>query len=78
MRRIAYLTDMDVLGTPGLSTAAPRITARAVVVNPHGMLAVMYAAKYDNDTALGSELAAQSSVLSVITMPIIVALASVV
>lgn len=47
MRRIAYLTDMDVLGKPGLSTAVPRITARAVVVNPHGMLAIMYAAKYD-------------------------------
>ncbi len=27
MRRIAYLTDMDVLGKPGLSAAAPRITA---------------------------------------------------
>lgn len=38
----------------------------------------MYAAKYDNDTALGSELVAQSSVLSIITMPIIVALASVI
>lgn len=38
----------------------------------------MYAAKYDNDTALGSELAAQSSVLSIITMPVIVALATIV
>ncbi|MCM1114197.1 MAG: AEC family transporter [Clostridium sp.] len=37
----------------------------------------MYAAKYDNDPALGSELAAQSSVLSILTMPVIVALASV-
>lgn len=37
----------------------------------------MYAAKYDNDTALGSEVAAQSSVLSIITMPVIVALATV-
>lgn len=35
----------------------------------------MYAAKYDNNPALGSELAAQSSILSVITMPVIVALA---
>ncbi len=34
----------------------------------------MYAAKYDNDTALGCELAAQSSLLSIITMPVIVAL----
>lgn len=37
----------------------------------------MYATKYDNDTALGSEVAAQSSVLSIITMPVIVALATV-
>ena len=35
----------------------------------------MYAAKYDNDTALPSELVGQTSVLSVITMPVIVALA---
>lgn len=37
----------------------------------------MYAAKYNNDTALGSQLAAQSSVLSIGTMPVIVALATV-
>ena len=35
----------------------------------------MYAAKYDNDTALSSELVGQTSIFSVITMPIIVALA---
>lgn len=38
----------------------------------------MYAAKYDNDTALGCEIAAQSSILSIATMPVIVALASIV
>ena len=38
----------------------------------------MYAAKYDNDPALGSEVVAQSSVLSILTMPVIVALATVV
>lgn len=36
---------------------------------------VMYAAKYENDAALGSEITAQSSILSIITMPIIVSLA---
>ncbi len=50
-----------------ISAAAPTATNTA-----------MYAAKYDNDAALGSELAAQSSVLSVISMPVIVALASVI
>ena len=53
MKRIAYLTDMDVLGTPGLSAGKPRLTARAVVVNPQGKLAVMYAEKYDIHTLPG-------------------------
>ena len=53
MKRITYLTDMDVLGTPGLSAAKPRLTARAVVVNPQGQLAVMYAEKYDIHTLPG-------------------------
>ncbi|MDD6727988.1 MAG: AEC family transporter [Eubacteriales bacterium] len=57
----------DLLTAMIISSSAPVATNTA-----------MYAAKYDNDTALGSELAAQSSVLSVITMPVIVALAAVV
>lgn len=56
----------DLLTAMIISSSAPTATNTA-----------MYAAKYDNDTALGSELAAQSSVLSVVTMPLIVALASV-
>ncbi len=62
MRRIAYLTDLDILGTPGLSSAAPRVTARAVVVNPHGMLAVMYAEKYDIHTLPGGGVEAGESI----------------
>lgn len=38
----------------------------------------MYAAKYDNDTALSSELVGQTSIFSIITMPVIVALASII
>ena len=53
MRRLATLTDLDILGTPGLSSAKPRLTARAVAVNPAGQLAVMYAAKYDIHTLPG-------------------------
>lgn len=49
-----------------ISSSAPAATNTA-----------MYAAKYDNDPALGCELAAQSSVLSIITMPVIVALATI-
>lgn len=57
----------DLLVAMTISSSAPTATNTA-----------MYAAKYDNDASLGSEIAAQSSVLSVITMPIIVALASVI
>ena len=53
MNCIARLTDMDVLGTPGLSAAKPRLTARAAVVNPAGQIAVMYAAKFGIHTLPG-------------------------
>lgn len=53
MNRITRLTDADVLGTPGLSQAQPRLTARAVVLSPKGRIAVMYAAKYGIHTLPG-------------------------
>ncbi|MDD6051921.1 MAG: GNAT family N-acetyltransferase [Clostridiales bacterium] len=62
MRRIASLTDMDILGLPGLSSAAPRVTARAIVVNPGDMLAVMYAEKYDIHTLPGGGVDAGESI----------------
>lgn len=61
-----------VCGVRGQLLVAMIISASA----PTATNTAMYAAKYDNDTALGSELAAQSSVLSIITMPVIVALAT--
>lgn len=61
------------LGVTGDLLVAMTISASA----PTASNTAMYAAKYDNDTALGSELAAQSSLFSIITMPVIVALASV-
>lgn len=57
----------DLLVAMTISSSAPTATNTA-----------MFAAKYDNDAALGSEIAAQSSILSIITMPIIVALAYVI
>lgn len=56
----------------------PLLTAMAISASaPTATNTAMYAAKYGNDTALGSELAAQSSVLSIVTMPVVVALATV-
>ena len=56
----------DLLKAMAIAAAAPTATNTA-----------MYAAKYDNDAGLSSEIAAQSSVLSVITMPVMVAISSV-
>ena len=53
MRTIATLTDQSVLGLPGLSTAAPRFTARAVLRRADGLYAVMYAQKFDLHTLPG-------------------------
>lgn len=57
----------DLLIAMVISASAPTATNTA-----------MYAAKYDNDAALGSELAAQSSLFSIVTMPVVVALAAVI
>ena len=53
MRTIATLTDQTILGLPGLSTAAPRLTARAVMQRTDGLYAVMYARKFDLHTLPG-------------------------
>lgn len=63
-----------VCGVRGELLVAMIISASA----PTATNTAMYAAKYDNDTALGSEVVAQSSVLSIITMPVLVALAAVI
>lgn len=63
-----------VCGVRGNLLTAMLISASA----PTATNTAMYAAKYDNDASLGSETAAQSSVLSIITMPVIVALSTVV
>lgn len=42
MRRIARLTDRELLGTEAVSHAAPRLTARAIVRGPHGLYAVTH------------------------------------
>ncbi len=46
MHHIVTLTDADVLGTPGMSSAKPRLTARAIVMSPDNRCALMYAAKF--------------------------------
>ena len=45
MKLIAEITDKDILGTDGLSSAEPRYTARAIVKNGD-LYAVMYAERF--------------------------------
>lgn len=46
MKTICEITDRDVLSTDGRSSAPPRCTARAIVINHDGLYAVMYAEKF--------------------------------
>lgn len=61
-----FSVDGKLLITMTICASAPTATNTA-----------MFAAKYDNDAGLSTELCAQTSILSVITMPVLVALASV-
>jgi ADP-ribose pyrophosphatase YjhB (NUDIX family) len=47
MKLIKVITDKDVLGTDGLSTAKPRLTARAILKNHKNQYAVMYSSEFD-------------------------------
>ena len=46
MKLICELNDKIMLGTDGMSTKAPRITARAIVKNQDGLYAVMYSDEF--------------------------------
>ena len=71
---VIMLFVFKLIGVRGNMLTALTISASAPVATN----TAMYAAKYDNDTALSSELVGQTSVFSVITMPIIVALAQII
>ncbi len=70
---VVMLFVFKCIGISGNIMTALTISAAAPVATN----TAMYAAKYDNDTALSSELVGQTSVFSIITMPVIVALSSV-
>lgn len=71
---VIMLVVFKLIGIEGNMRLALTISASA----PIATNTAMYAAKYDNDTALSSELVGQTSIFSIITMPIIVALASII
>lgn len=71
---VLMLFVFKLCGVEGNMRTALTISASAPVATN----TAMYAAKYDNDTALSSELVGQTSIFSVITMPVIVALATII
>lgn len=64
MRRLARITDMEMLGTPGLSSAAPRLTARAILRNPQGHYAVMYTSGFGIHMLPGGGVEDDESILT--------------
>lgn len=47
MKLIKEITDKEILGTGGLSSAKPRLTARAILKRRDGLYAVMYSEKFN-------------------------------
>ena len=70
---LAMLFIFKLCGIGGNMLTALTVSASAPVATN----TAMYASKYDNDTALSSELVGQTSIFSVLTMPVIVALAQI-
>lgn len=68
---VIMLFVFKLIGVSGNMLIALTISASAPVATN----TAMYAAKYENDTALSSELVGQTSIFSIATMPVIVALA---
>jgi len=69
----AMLFIFKLLGASGnMLTALVISTSAPVATNT-----AMYSAKYDNDTALSAEIVGQTSIFSILTMPVIVALATI-
>lgn len=71
---VIMLFVFKLIGVSGNMLIALTISASAPVATN----TAMYAAKYENDTALSSELVGQTSIFSIATMPVIVALAQVI
>ena len=64
MEKIGTITDKEILGTEGLSTAKPRLTARAILQNSQGQIAVMYAEKFGLYSLPGGGVEAGEAVMT--------------
>ncbi|MDF2539163.1 MAG: ADP-ribose pyrophosphatase [Herbinix sp.] len=56
MKLLCNITDKDIIGDDRLSEAAPRYTARAILIDQDGYIAVMYSVKYSLYSLPGGEI----------------------
>jgi len=63
MELIKRITDLDILGTDGLSDAKPRFTARAILKNKLNRIAVMYASDFRLHSLPGGGIEANEDIL---------------
>ena len=66
MKLIKKITDKDILGTDGLSTKQPRITARAILKNENDQYAVIYSEEFHLYSLPGGGVEHGESVLDAI------------
>lgn len=56
MKLLRKITDKDILNIDGLSTATPRYTSRAILLNDKNEIAVMYSSSYNLYSLPGGEI----------------------
>lgn len=71
MKLIKEITDKDILGTDGLSTAKPRYTARAILKNNGNKYAVMYSHKFNLHSLPGGGIDEGEDIISALKREIL-------
>lgn len=64
MKLIKEITDKEILGTEGLSSAKPRITARAILKRRDGLYAVMYSEKFNLYSLAGGGIEKDENIIT--------------
>ncbi|MCH5321793.1 MAG: NUDIX domain-containing protein [Eubacterium sp.] len=71
MKLIKEITDKDILGTDGISTAKPRLTARAILKRNDGLYAVMYSEKFNLYSLVGGGVEENEDIITALKREIL-------